>query len=63
MDSRCPQGNKAARKEEKDSSKKNKSTDSVPADTSSGKQSSSTQQTSFLNPKKDQDHQRDFRHR
>ena len=57
MDSRCPRGNRPARKEEKDSSGKNKSTDSLSADTSSGKQSSSTQQTSS-NPKKNQDHQR-----
>ena len=57
MDSRCPQGNRPAKKEEKDSSGKNKSTDSVFADTSSGKQSSSTQQTSSANPKKDQNHQ------
>ena len=50
MDSRCPRGNRAAKREEKDS--KNKSTDSTPADTSSGKQSSSTQQTSSPHPKK-----------
>ena len=56
MDSRCPRGNRPAKKEDKDSSGKNKSTDSPSADTSSGKQSSSTQQTSS-NPKKDQDHQ------
>ena len=59
MDSRCPRGNRPARKEEKDS--KNKSADSASADTSSGKQSSSTQQTSSANPKKDQDHQRGSR--
>ena len=53
MDSRCPKGNRPAKKDEKDS--KNKSTDSASADTSSGKQSSSTQQTSSA--KKDQDHQ------
>ena len=58
MDSRCSRGNKPARKEEKDSSGKNKSTDSIPADTSSEKQSSSTQQTSSANPKKNQDHQK-----
>ena len=57
MDSRCPRRNRPAKKEEKDSSGKNKSTDSPSVDTSSGKQSSSTQQTSS-NPKKDQDHQR-----
>ena len=39
MDSRCPRGNR--KKDEKDSGK-NKSTDSTSADTSSGKQSSST---------------------
>ena len=61
MDSRCPRGNRPARKEEKDSSGKNKSTDSPSADTSSRKQSSSTQQTSSY-PKKDQDHQRSPRH-
>ena len=55
MDSRCPRGNRPARKEEKDSGGKNKSTDSPSADTPSGKQSSSTQQTSSA--KKDQDHQ------
>ena len=57
IDSRCPQGNKPAKKEEKDLGRKNKSTDSPSADTSSGKQFSSTQQTSSANPKKDQDHQ------
>ena len=55
MDSRCPRGNRPARKEEKDSGGKNKSTDSPSTDTSSGKQSSSTQQTSSA--KKDQDYQ------
>ena len=53
MDSKCPQRNRPAKKEEKDSSGKNKSNDSIPADTSSGKQSSSTQQTSFAHPNKD----------
>ena len=53
IDSRCPKGNKPARKEEKDSSGKNKSTDSALADTSSRKQTSSTQQTSSAHPKKD----------
>ena len=57
MDSRCSRGNRPAKKEEKDSNRKNKSTDSLSANTSSGKQSSSTHQTSF-NPKKDQEHQR-----
>ena len=52
MDSRCPRKNKPAKREEKNSSGKNKSTDSTPADISSGKQSSSTQQTSFAQPKK-----------
>ena len=56
MDSRCPQGNKFAKKEEKNSSEKNKSTDSTLADTSSEKQSFSTQQTSFVYPKKDQNY-------
>ena len=56
MDSRCPQEYKPVKKEEKDSGK-NKSTDSTPADMSSGKQSSSIQQTSSANPKKDQNHQ------
>ena len=57
IDSKCPQRNRPAKREEKDSGRKNKSTNSVPANTSSGKQSSSTQQTSFANPKKDQDYQ------
>ena len=61
MNSRCPRGNRPAKKEEKDSNRKNKSTDSPSADTSSRKQSFSTQQTSS-NPKKDQDHQRGPRH-
>ena len=39
IDSRCFRGNKPARKKEKDSDRKNKSNDSIPADTSSGKQS------------------------
>ena len=51
--SKCPRGNRPARKEEKDSGGKNKSTDSAPANTSSGKQTSSTQQTSSADPKKD----------
>ena len=55
MDSRCPQENSYAKKEEMDSSRKNKSIDSLSAATSSGKQSSSTQQTPST--KKDQDHQ------
>ena len=54
MDSKCPQRNR--KKDEKDSGK-NKSTNSAFADIPSGKQSSSTQQTLFSNPKKDQDHQ------
>ena len=62
MDSRCPRGNRPTKKEEKNSSGKIKSTDSPFADTSSGKQSFSTQQTSS-NPKKDQDHQQGSRHR
>ena len=53
MDSRCLRGNRPARKEEKDSGRKNKSTDSAPTDTSSGKQTSSTQQASSIYPKKD----------
>ena len=63
MDSRCPRVNRPARKEEKDSGGKNKSTDSPSADMSSGKQSSSTQQTFSANPKKDQDYQRGPRRR
>ena len=50
MDSKCPWENKPAKREEKDS--RNKSTDSTPADTSSGKQSSFTQQTFSPHPKK-----------
>ena len=57
IDSRCPQGNRSAKKEEKDF-EKNKYTNSAPSDISSGKQSFSTQQTSSANPKKDQDQQR-----
>ena len=57
IDSKCSRGNKPAKKEEKDSDRKNKSTDSPSTDTSNGKQSFSIQQTSFANPKKDQDHQ------
>ena len=57
MDSRCPWGNRPAKKEEKDS-RKNNYTNSALADISSKKQSSSTQQTSSANPKKDQDQQR-----
>ena len=63
MDSRCPQGSRPAKREEKDSGRKNKSTDSNPADTSSGKQSSSARQTSSANPKKDLDHQQGPRRR
>ena len=54
MDSRSPQGNRPAKKEEKNSGGKNKSTDLPSADTFSGKQSFSTQH-SFT--KKDQDYQ------
>ena len=57
MDSRCPWGNRPVKKDEKDSGGKNKFTDSASTDTSSEKQSSSTQQTSFANPKKTQNHQ------
>ena len=58
MDSQCHRENRPAKKEkEKKDSRKNKSTDSAPADTSSGKQSSSAWQTSSANPKKDQDYQ------
>ena len=53
IDSRCFRGNRTAKKKEKDSGGKNKSIDSPSADTSSRKQSSSTQQTSSANPKKD----------
>ena len=57
MDSRCFRGNRPARKEEKNSSGKNKSTNFPFANTSSGKQTFSTQQTSSANSMKDQDHQ------
>ena len=63
IDSRCPRGSRPAKREEKDSGGKNKSTNSTPADTSSRKQSSSARQTSSANPKKDQDHQRGPRRR
>ena len=53
MDSRCSKENRPAKKEEKDSGGKNKSTDSAPADIPSGKQTSSTQQASSAYPKKD----------
>ena len=53
MDSRSPRGIRPARKEEKDSGGKNKSTNSAFANTSSGKQTSSTQQASSAHPKKD----------
>ena len=56
MDLRYPKRNRPAKKEEKNSGGKNKSIDSPSADTSSRKQSFSTQQTSSANPKKDQDH-------
>ena len=42
MDSRCSQGNKPTKKEEKNSDGKNKSINSAPADISNGKLSSST---------------------
>ena len=63
MDLRCPRGNKPAKKEEKDSSGKNKSIDSPSTDISIGKQFFSIQQTSSANPKKDQNHQRSPRSR
>ena len=50
IDSRYSRGNRPAKREEKDSKKK--STNSTHADTSSGKQSSSTQQTFSPHPKK-----------
>ena len=53
IDSRCARGNRPARKEEKDPGGKNKSTDFAPADTSSGKQISSTQHASSAHLKKD----------
>ena len=53
IDSKYPRGNRPAKKEEKDFGGKNKSTDSAPADISSGKQTSSTQQTFFAHLKKD----------
>ena len=52
MDLKCPYGNKFAKKEEKDF-RKNKSTNSAPANISSRKQLSFTQQTSFTHPKTD----------
>ena len=58
MDSRCLQGNK--KKDEKDFDGKNKFTDSTFADTSSRKQSSSTQQTFSANSIKDQNDQQGF---
>ena len=61
----CPRGIKPIKKKEKDFGK-NKSINFTLADTSSGKsgkQLSSTQQTSSTNPMKDQDHQRGFRYR
>ena len=62
INSRCRE-NRPTKREEKDSGGKNKSTNSTPADTFSGKKSSSAWQTSSLNPKKDQDYQRDPRRR
>ena len=53
IDSRCPRGNRPTKKKEMDFGGKNKSIDSTPADTSGGKQSSFTQQTSSTQPKKD----------
>ena len=50
MDSRCSRRNRPAKREEKHS--KNKSTDFTPANISSKKQSSSTQQTSSPHPNK-----------
>ena len=51
MDSTCLWENR--KKDEKDFGGKNKSTDSASTDTSSGKQSSSPQQTFSANPKKE----------
>ena len=53
IDSMCSQRNR--KKDKKDFGRKNKSINSVSADTSSEKQSSSTQQTYSANLKKDQD--------
>ena len=53
MDSRYSRGNR--KKDKKDFDRKNKSTDSISANISSEKTSSSNQQTSSANPKKDQD--------
>ena len=61
MDSRYPQENR--KKDKKDFGGKNKSTNFPSANISSGKQSSSTQQTSSVNSKKDQDHQQSFLYR
>ena len=55
IDSRYPQGFRPAKREQKDSGK-NKSTNFTFVDTSSRKQSFSTQQTSSANSKKDQEH-------
>ena len=63
MDSRYPRGNRPTKKEERYCGGKNKSTNSALADTSSGKQSSSTQQTSSAKLKKDQDYQQGLRRR
>ena len=56
IDLRRSRGNRAAKKEEKDSDGKNKSINSIFADIFSGKQLSFTQQTSSAYPKKDQNH-------
>ena len=61
VDLKYLQGNR--KKDEKDSSGKNKSTNSVSADTSRRKQTFSTQQTFSANLKKDQDQQQGFRYR
>ena len=53
IDLRYPRGNRPVKKEERDSGEKNKSTDSALADTSSGKQTSFTQQAFSAHQKKD----------
>ena len=61
INAKCLQGYRLAKKEDKDSGK-NKSTNILPADISSGKQISFTHQTSSTYQKKDQNHQGGPRH-
>ena len=62
MDSRCLQGNKPAKKEEKDSGK-TKSADFPSVDVPSGKSTHQNQANPSQTNKKDQDHQRGFQRR